>query len=61
MLGENEKGAKMKDEENGFFVEQGGEYLEDKILRWIGNIAGWGSVITVIYLGSRFIEWMIKR
>lgn len=53
-------GGQMKDEENGFFIEQG-EYLEDKILRWIGNIAGWGSVVTVIYLGSRFIEWMIKR
>lgn len=50
----------MKDEENGFFVEQG-EYLEDKILRWIGNIAGWGSVLTVIYVSVRLIEWMIRR
>ena len=51
----------MKDEENGFFVEQGGEYLEDKILRWIGNIAGWGSVLTVIYVSCRLIEWMMRR
>ena len=59
-MGENEKGAKMKDEENGFFVEQA-EYLEDKILRWIGNIAGWGSVVTAIYLATRFVEWMMRR
>ena len=53
-------GGQMKDEENGFFVEQA-EYLEDKILRWIGNIAGWGSVVTAIYLATRFVEWMMRR